>query len=142
MCSGIRNEWNSRAINDLADSYYQEWTYEDRKLLEFTCQAGFLFSVVVVQWMTAIQARSRKYSMVQKPLNNHVLNFAIIFETVLALLIIYIPGNSEVSNTDREILSLISNFSLFRDSSWPQCTLLSGGCQGWPSPSSWSATRS
>ena len=69
--------------------------------------------------MMAIQARSRKYSMVQKPLNNHVLNFAIIFETVLALLIIYIPGNSEVSNTDREILSLISNFSLFRDSSWP-----------------------
>ena len=95
---GLRNEWNSRAINDLADSYYQEWTYEDRKILEFTCQAGFLFSVVVVQWMTAIQARSRKYSMVQKPLNNHVLNFALIFETVLALLIIYVPGNSEVSS--------------------------------------------
>merc|ERR1719461_791622 len=92
---GIRNEWNSRAINDLADSYYQEWTYEDRKLLEFTCQAGFLFSVVVVQWVTAIQARSRKYSMVQKPLNNHVLNFALIFETVLAILIIYVPGNTE-----------------------------------------------
>merc|ERR1719414_2259844 len=92
---GIRNEWNSLAINDLADSYYQEWTYEDRKSLEYTCQSGFLFSVVVVQWMTAIQARSRKYSMVQKPLNNHVLNFALIFETVLALLIIYVPGNSE-----------------------------------------------
>jgi len=92
---GIRNEWNSLAINDLADSYYQEWTYEDRKLLEYTCQAGFLFSVVVVQWMTAIQVRSRKYSMVQKPLNNHVLNFALIFETVLAILIIYVPGNSE-----------------------------------------------
>merc|ERR1712087_894632 len=53
--------------------------YEDRKLLEYTCQSGFLFSVVVVQ----------------KPLNNHVLNFALIFETVLAFLIIYIPGNSE-----------------------------------------------
>ena len=96
MSAGIRNEWNSLAINDLADSYYQEWTYEDRKLLEFTCQAGFLFSVVVVQWMTAIQVRSRKYSMVQKPLNNHVLNFALIFETVLAILIIYVPGNTEV----------------------------------------------
>ena len=97
MSAGIRNEWNSLAINDLADSYYQEWTYEDRKLLEYTCQAGFLFSVVVVQWMTAIQVRSRKYSMVQKPLNNHVLNFALIFETVLAILIIYVPGNSEVN---------------------------------------------
>merc|ERR1719429_896850 len=91
----IRNEWNSFAINDLKDSYFQEWTYEDRKQLEFTCQSGFLFSVVVVQWFSAIQARSRRKSMVQRPFNNHVLNFAIIFETVLALLIIYIPGNSE-----------------------------------------------
>ena len=53
----IRNEWNSFAINDLADSYYQEWTYEDRKELEFTCQSGFLLSVVVVQWVAAVQAR-------------------------------------------------------------------------------------
>ena len=53
----IRNEWNSFAINDLADSYYQEWTYEDRKELEYTCQSGFLLSVVVVQWVAAVQAR-------------------------------------------------------------------------------------
>ena len=62
---GIRTEWDSRAINDLADSYYQEWTYEDRKLLEYTCQAGFLFSVVVVQWACAVQARSRRLSVLQ-----------------------------------------------------------------------------
>merc|ERR1712079_714449 len=60
-------------INDLADSYYQEWTYEDRKELEFTCQSGFLLSVVVVQWVAAVQARSRK----------------------LAFLLIYMPGNTE-----------------------------------------------
>ena len=65
LSAGIRNEWNSLAINDLADSYYQEWTYEDRKLLEYTCQAGFLFSVVVVQWACAVQARSRRLSVLQ-----------------------------------------------------------------------------
>ena len=108
----IRNKWNSLAINHLADSYYQEWTYEDRKLLEYTCQAGFLFSVVVVQWMTAIQVRSRKYSMVQKPLNNHVLNFALIFETVLALLIIYVPGNSEVEIQEKIFYWNTKNISL------------------------------
>ena len=97
----IRNEWNSFAINDLADSYYQEWTYEDRKYLEYTCQAGFLFSVVVVQWVSAIQARSRRYSMLQRPLNNHCLNFAIIFETLLAFALIYLPGNTDVSKFDR-----------------------------------------
>ena len=26
----IRTFWDSRAINDLRDSYDQEWTYEDR----------------------------------------------------------------------------------------------------------------
>ena len=40
---GLRQEWDSRAINDLPDSYRQEWTYDDRKQLEWTCQAGFLF---------------------------------------------------------------------------------------------------
>ena len=93
----LRNEWNSFAINDLKDSYFQEWTYEDRKSLEYTCQSGFLFSVVVVQWMSAIQVRSRKHSMFLRPLNNHCLNFALIFETLLAFAIIYLPGNEEVS---------------------------------------------
>merc|ERR1712079_569569 len=71
-------------INDLADSYYQEWTYEDRKELEFTCQSGFLLSVVVVQWVAAVQARSRKLSILQRPFNNHCLTFALVFDTVLA----------------------------------------------------------
>ena len=92
----IRNEWNSFAINDLADSYYQEWTYEDRKYLEYMCQSGFLFSVVVVQWVAAIQCRSRKLSMVQRLWNNHCLTFALIFETFLAFALIYLPGNSDV----------------------------------------------
>ena len=92
----IRNEWNSFAINDLADSYYQEWTYEDRKYLEYTCQSGFLLSVVVVQWVVAVQARSRKLSVLQKPFNNHCLTFALVFETLLAFALIYLPGNTDV----------------------------------------------
>jgi len=92
---GLRAEWDSRAINDLRDSYFQEWSYDDRKQLEFTCQAGFLFSIVVVQWANLLQARSRTLSVLQKPPTNMVLNAALLVETVLALLIIYMPGNSE-----------------------------------------------
>merc|ERR1712007_388977 len=33
---GLRREWDSQAVNDLEDSYGQEWTYADRKKLEFT----------------------------------------------------------------------------------------------------------
>merc|ERR1719356_1550369 len=31
---GLRRAWDSLAINDLEDSYGQEWTYKDRKILE------------------------------------------------------------------------------------------------------------
>ena len=49
--------------------------------------------------------------MVQKPLNNHVLNFALIFETVLAILIIYVPGNTEVNIKLKIFLWNIKNIS-------------------------------
>ena len=128
---GIRNEWDSRAINDLTDSYYQEWTYEDRKLLEYTCQAGFLFSVVIVQWACVVQARSRRLSVLQRPLNNWVLNFSLIFETILAFLIIYIPGSSEVCKDFRYQQLLSTCFH--RVFSWHLSPHF-GGYQGSPSP--------
>jgi len=37
---GLRVPWDQKTVNDLADSYNQEWTYYDRKRLEFTCQTG------------------------------------------------------------------------------------------------------
>jgi len=92
---GIRTRWDSRAINDVKDSYGQEWTYEYRKNLEFTCQAGFLFSVVIVQWATLLQTKAKRKSVVQMPHTNWVLNFALLFETLLAFIIIYVPGNQD-----------------------------------------------
>merc|ERR1712218_316138 len=38
---GIRRSWDSSAVNDLEDSYGQEWTYADRKILEYTCHTAF-----------------------------------------------------------------------------------------------------
>merc|ERR1719266_518932 len=35
---GLRRAWDSAAVNDLEDSYGQEWTYADRKVLEYTCR--------------------------------------------------------------------------------------------------------
>ncbi|CAF4973166.1 unnamed protein product, partial [Rotaria socialis] len=32
---GIRRAWDAAAINDLEDSYGQEWTYRQRKILEY-----------------------------------------------------------------------------------------------------------
>merc|ERR1712029_753130 len=38
---GLRQKWDAQSVNDLEDSYGQEWTYHHRKILEFTCHTAF-----------------------------------------------------------------------------------------------------
>merc|ERR1712212_1457626 len=51
---GLRERWDSKAFNDLEDHYGQEWTYHDRKILEYTCHTAFFVSIVIVQWADLI----------------------------------------------------------------------------------------
>ena len=89
---GLRRAWDSKAINDLQDSYGQEWTYKDRKILEYTCHTAFFVSIVVVQWADLIICKTRKLSVFQQGMNNWVMNFGLIFETLLAAFLSYTPG--------------------------------------------------
>jgi sodium/potassium-transporting ATPase subunit alpha len=89
---GIRKYWDAIAINDLEDSYGQEWTFEDRKKLEYTCQTAFFVSIVIVQWVDVIICKTRRLSIIRQGMDNWALNFAIIFETVLAVFLSYTPG--------------------------------------------------
>ena len=89
---GIRKEWDSKAVNDLQDSYGQEWTYGDRKILEFTCHTAFFVSIVIVQWADLIICKTRKNSVFQQGMKNYFLNFGLVFETALAAFLSYTPG--------------------------------------------------
>jgi len=89
---GLRRAWDSVAINDLEDSYGQEWTYKDRKVLEYTCHTAFFVSIVVVQWADLIICKTRKLSVFQQGMSNMVMNFGLIFETLLAAFLSYTPG--------------------------------------------------
>jgi sodium/potassium-transporting ATPase subunit alpha len=89
---GLRRAWDSHAINDLKDSYGQEWTYKDRKILEYTCHTAFFVSIVVVQWADLIICKTRKLSVFQQGMKNWVMNFGLCFETVLACILSYTPG--------------------------------------------------
>ena len=89
---GLRRSWDSRAINDLTDSYGQEWTYADRKILEYTCHTAFFVSIVVVQWADLIICKTRKLSVFQQGMKNWVMNFGLVFETLLAAFMSYTPG--------------------------------------------------
>merc|ERR1711937_1031426 len=89
---GIRRSWDSSAVNDLEDSYGQEWTYADRKILEYTCHTAFFVSIVIVQWADLIICKTRKLSVFQQGMKNHFLNFGLFFETCLAAFLSYTPG--------------------------------------------------
>jgi len=89
---GLRRAWDSQAVNDLEDSYGQEWTYADRKILEYTCHTAFFVSIVVVQWADLIICKTRKNSVFQQGMKNHFMNFGLVFETVLAAVLSYTPG--------------------------------------------------
>jgi sodium/potassium-transporting ATPase subunit alpha len=89
---GIRRAWDSSAVNDLEDSYHQEWTYKDRKRLEYTCHTAFFASIVVVQWADLIICKTRKNSVFKQGMNNWIMNFGLVFETILAAFLSYTPG--------------------------------------------------
>merc|ERR1712198_550211 len=89
---GIRKQWDSQAINDLEDSYGQEWTYRDRKILEYTCHTAFFVSIVIVQWADLIICKTRMNSVFQQGMENWFMNFGLVFETLLAAFLSYTPG--------------------------------------------------
>ncbi|XP_062816444.1 sodium/potassium-transporting ATPase subunit alpha-2-like [Anolis carolinensis] len=89
---GIRLDWDDQSKNDLEDSYGQQWTYEQRKVIEYTCHTAFFCSIVVVQWMDLITCKTRKLSVFQQGMNNKILIFGIIQETTLAVFLSYCPG--------------------------------------------------
>merc|ERR1711971_180173 len=89
---GLRRAWDSQAVSDLEDSYGQEWTYADRKILEYACHTAFFVSIVVVQWADLIICKTRKNSVFQQGMKNHFMNFGLFFETALACVLSYTPG--------------------------------------------------
>ncbi|KAM9277629.1 sodium/potassium-transporting ATPase subunit alpha-1 [Cariama cristata] len=89
---GIRVQWDDRWINDVEDSYGQQWTYEQRKIVEFTCHTAFFVSIVVVQWADLIICKTRRNSVFQQGMKNKILIFGLFEETALAAFLSYCPG--------------------------------------------------
>merc|ERR1712086_575536 len=75
---GLRKEWDSIAVNDLEDSYGQEWTYKNRKSLEYPCHTAFFVAIAVVQWADLIICKTRKLSVFQQGMKNWIMNFGLV----------------------------------------------------------------
>ncbi|CAM4505279.1 unnamed protein product [Leuciscus chuanchicus] len=89
---GIRVYWDDKYMNDLEDSYGQQWTYEQRKIVEFTCHTAFFTSIVIVQWADLIICKTRRNSVFQQGMKNKILIFGLFEETALAAFLSYCPG--------------------------------------------------
>uniref|UniRef100_A0A671PBH2 Sodium/potassium-transporting ATPase subunit alpha n=1 Tax=Sinocyclocheilus anshuiensis TaxID=1608454 RepID=A0A671PBH2_9TELE len=89
---GIRLGWEDRYVSDLEDSYGQQWTYERRKIVEYTCHTAFFTSIVIVQWTDLLICKTRRLSIFQQGMKNRVLTFGLCVETALAAFLSYCPG--------------------------------------------------
>uniref|UniRef100_A0A915P5K8 Cation-transporting P-type ATPase C-terminal domain-containing protein n=1 Tax=Meloidogyne floridensis TaxID=298350 RepID=A0A915P5K8_9BILA len=87
----LRSSWDNRLINNLEDSYNQEWTYTNRKILEETCQTAFFIAIVVTQWADILIVKTRRNSLVQQGMDNWPMNAAILIETGIAMFLAYTP---------------------------------------------------
>ncbi|XP_046868724.1 sodium/potassium-transporting ATPase subunit alpha-like isoform X2 [Drosophila willistoni] len=64
----------------------------ERKELEYRASTGYFVSIVVTQWADLIICKTRRNSIIQQGMGNWVLNFALFFETIVALILCYMPG--------------------------------------------------
>jgi len=88
----IRQEWDDRGNNALEDSYGQEWSYGQRKIVEFTCHTAFFTSIVIVQWADVLICKTRRLSIFQQGMRNKILISGLFEETLLAAVLAYMPG--------------------------------------------------
>lgn len=89
---GIRTQWDDRGNNSLEDSYGQEWTYGQRKIVEFTCHTAFFMSIVIVQWADVLICKTRRLSIFQQGMRNKIMVAGLFEETLLAAVLAYTPG--------------------------------------------------
>ncbi|CAD5210637.1 unnamed protein product [Bursaphelenchus xylophilus] len=88
----IRDTWEDQGIDDVDDSYGQQWSYDQRKTLEHCCHGAFFFAIVVVQWADLIVARTRSASLLSHRFSNTVLLTGMLSTLVLSYLFLFVPG--------------------------------------------------
>ncbi|XP_072901554.1 sodium/potassium-transporting ATPase subunit alpha [Hemitrygon akajei] len=89
---GLREDWDELWVDDMEDSYGQQWTYKQRKIVEYTCHTAFFVSIVIVQWADLVICKTRRNSIFQQGMKNKILIFGLFEETALAAFLSYTPG--------------------------------------------------
>ncbi|GAQ85006.1 Ca2+ transporting ATPase [Klebsormidium nitens] len=62
-------------------------------------QTAYFVAVLLTQWTNLLICKTRKLSIFEQGMNNGVLNFGLVFETVVAIIVAYVPGVQDVFGT-------------------------------------------
>uniref|UniRef100_A0A8C5V0P8 Sodium/potassium-transporting ATPase subunit alpha n=1 Tax=Microcebus murinus TaxID=30608 RepID=A0A8C5V0P8_MICMU len=90
----LRVEWETDDVNDLEDSYGQEWTRYQRRHLEWTGYTAFFVGILVQQIADLIIRKTRRNSIFQQGLfRNKVIWVGIFSQIVIGLLLSYGLGS-------------------------------------------------
>lgn len=87
---GMRTFWDAD-VNDMRDSYGQEWTYEQRKKLEKACQSCFFVGIVVAQTANVLINKTKRVSLFRHGMRNMQMIAAILATLALACFLVYTP---------------------------------------------------
>jgi len=74
-------------------------TLEYRKEALKAAQTSVFLSIVIVQWGGLLVCKTRKLSLFQQGMRNSAINWSLIVETMIAIIIIYCPGVQDVLGT-------------------------------------------
>ncbi|XP_048418220.2 potassium-transporting ATPase alpha chain 2-like isoform X2 [Stegostoma tigrinum] len=90
---GIRLAWEDCTNNDVEDSYGQEWTYQQRLHMEWTCYTAFFVGIVIEQLADLIIRKTRRNSIFQQGIfRNKVLWIGLLSQVGIAVVLCYVPG--------------------------------------------------
>jgi len=96
---GLRRGWESSSVNDLRDSYGQEWTYEQRHNLDLAAQTAYFIGVVITQTANLFGNKTIRRSIFQQGVfGNRFMIFAVFFTFALACFLLYIPSLNRALN--------------------------------------------
>ncbi|XP_075764358.1 potassium-transporting ATPase alpha chain 1 [Pelodiscus sinensis] len=99
LCVGLRAQWENDHLQDVQDSYGQEWTFGQRLYQEYTCYTVFFISIEMCQISDVLIRKTRRLSVFQQGFfRNKILVIAIVFQLCLGCFLCYCPGMPNIFN--------------------------------------------
>uniref|UniRef100_A0A8C5FDB4 Sodium/potassium-transporting ATPase subunit alpha n=1 Tax=Gadus morhua TaxID=8049 RepID=A0A8C5FDB4_GADMO len=89
MCVGLRAHWENVHLQDMQDSYGQEWTFGQRLYQQYTCYTVFFVSIEICQISDVLIRKTRRLSVFQQGFFRSLL---------LGNLLCYCPGMPNIFN--------------------------------------------